>query len=70
MHCTYHAAVHCTHHAAVQAQLYKCEDQRYLITLIGRAKKKGLNVLRCPVFTENIRDGVLEYCARTRVQLF
>ena len=25
----------------------------YLITLIGRAKK-GLHVLRCPVFTENI----------------
>ena len=25
----------------------------YLITLVGRAKK-GLHVLRCPVFTENI----------------
>ena len=29
------------------------ETLDYLITLIGRAKK-GLHVLRCPVFTENI----------------
>ena len=37
----------------LRAGFRQCEALGYLITLIGRAKK-GLHILRCPVFTENI----------------
>ena len=56
-------------------QLKQREALDYLITLIGRAKK-GLHVLRCPVFTENIggqrkngvRDEAPYYLRGSRLQ--
>ena len=46
----------CAHSPKIFAngQRGKLALDRLVITLIGRAKKEGLHVLRCPAFTENI----------------